>query len=341
MTRDREQSEFSNNTSENTFSNSTEMNSYYFVNSELISTKLPKKQVVLSSVRSCYTTCLACIERNSGMLDFHVLYFMKHIARIHSSMQYVLQNCSVELEGFDDLIDFAQIDHVENVVRNNLNDAFQHINSVEGLPYDVDTLRITFLMGVSSEKQGVFCGLYIEKAPELRMRPVTVCYSQHVRHNPNLKLTSWAKEREALLQRAQEFVHPEKCEDVVLLDENGCFTEGCSSNFFVFRKDNIVETCPLKNGVLSGTMRSSLCSCLENSQFILSKNAPTNEGMLSDVSDWVCPCITSTSRIILPVTRFINLDTQEEHIFTVPNFISDLFDELKDLMKQTSVCFKI
>lgn len=130
------------------------------------------------------------------------------------------------------------------------------------------------------------------KMDHLRENGCRVLLVQHERSDPNIKSTKWVKERANILPISEPDV-----EETLLINSDGKVCEGLSSNFFASYGDvSIWYTAP-ESMVLPGTMRGAIIEALGCLGLELKLEAPDIEKVKSAF-------ITSTSRIILPISDF-------------------------------------
>lgn len=79
--------------------------------------------------------------------------------------------------------------------------------------------------------------------------------------------------------------------EVILMDEAGRLYEGLSSNFFVIRPDNSIQTAPLAS-VLPGTIMKRI---------LTEETVVFEYPLVGEAGEWLGAFITSTSRLILPI----------------------------------------
>ena len=123
-----------------------------------------------------------------------------------------------------------------------------------------------------------------------------------VRENPGVKSTGFVKQREGLV------LAQGRCEETLLANGDEVM-EGCSSNFFaVVRKEDgtggmrrVLRTA--KEGVLLGTMRKLVVDLAQGlgDELEVEESPPR----LSEMQAWEGCFITSTSRLLLPVTKVL------------------------------------
>ena len=139
------------------------------------------------------------------------------------------------------------------------------------------------------------------------------------RHNVGLKDSQWAKEREIV----EKTMHPESNE--ALIHSNGYIYEGLSSNFFWIR-NGIVHSSPKEDILVGSVMELVLESCTKNNiQVKFEKLA------LNDLKDIESAFLTSTSRLVLPVSKIIIKEAN--NLSEVINLkVSPLLLQLKNLI---------
>ena len=123
-----------------------------------------------------------------------------------------------------------------------------------------------------------------------------------VRENPHIKLKNHQ------LRDATDKVIAEKgLFEVILVDGQGCITEGSRSNIFLI-KDGIVYTC-YEEGVLLGVTRQKIFQiCEENGIEIIQRAIPA-----ASLEDYDAGFISGTSPKVLPIRRIgeVQLDVND------------------------------
>ncbi len=130
-------------------------------------------------------------------------------------------------------------------------------------------------------------------------RGVVVQTTHMHRENPEAKVTEFIHTASSLRKQVDQEVH-----EMIMVDDEGKFLEGLSSNFFVVSHREIWTA---EKGILPGITREIVLRCIRESQFPLRLEGFPLE-RLDDIEE---AFITSASRAILPVRKIDQ--------FNVPN----------------------
>jgi len=170
------------------------------------------------------------------------------------------------------------------------------IDPVDGLTEEAGALSspvLTETAGTSArfgEKEGT---IFVLVAPLLSPSgPTAVEVRLGRRSNPTVKSTRWILDRASF-----EAKKAKDTNEVVLVDEEGYFYEGLSSNFFAVL-DGEVQTASSEH-VMLGTIQQMVEKACEKHDLKVNYARPR----LSDVDRWQEVFITSTSRGVLPVQQ--------------------------------------
>lgn len=124
-----------------------------------------------------------------------------------------------------------------------------------------------------------------------------------VRQNPHVKLRN-----QALRDATDRMIGERGLFEVILVDRQGCITEGSRSNIFLIR-DGIVYTCH-EEGVLLGVTRQKIFQiCEENGIEIIQRAIPA-----VSLADYDAGFISGTSPKVLPIRRIgdVEMDVGDE-----------------------------
>ena len=124
-------------------------------------------------------------------------------------------------------------------------------------------------------------------------QPVKVQIGGKPRENALAKDSEWIRQRREL-----ELARPEDCNEVILVDDAGRLFEGLQTNFYVL-KDNRIQTAG--HGILEGTVRKLLLEECEKENIGVCLDPPN----MADLETWQGVFISSTSRLLLPVSEII------------------------------------
>ncbi len=134
---------------------------------------------------------------------------------------------------------------------------------------------------------------------------VPVALFNGIRENPNAKVMD-VKLRNATNNMKQEL----KVYETLLVDQEGCITEGSRSNVFFIRNGKVI-TPPLQD-VLPGITRKHIIEVCENNSIPLTEEkVPARSVVVMEAA-----FISGTSRKVLPVNRIDNLEFDHDHPLT-------------------------
>ena len=134
-----------------------------------------------------------------------------------------------------------------------------------------------------------------------------------VRANPHIKLRN-----QSLRDATDKIISEKNLFEVILVDGQGCITEGSRSNIFLIR-DGIVYTCH-EEGVLLGVTRQKIFQiCEENDIEIIQRAIPA-----ASLGEYDAGFISGTSPKVLPIRRIgeIGLDVNDATL----RHIMELYD---------------
>ena len=140
---------------------------------------------------------------------------------------------------------------------------------------------------------------------EQYLNGVAVALFKGVRHNPNAKIMDVKLRNATNLMKEQRDVY-----ETLLVDNDGCITEGSRSNVFFIRNDEVI-TAPLQD-VLPGITRKHIFEVCNNLKIPLKeKKIPARSVVVMEAA-----FITGTSRKVLPVNRIDELVFDASHPIT-------------------------
>jgi branched-chain amino acid aminotransferase len=116
------------------------------------------------------------------------------------------------------------------------------------------------------------------------------------RENPNIKVF-----QTPVRQKADEIMEREGFYEVLLIDQNGCITEGSRSNLFFVEGENLIT--PPGDEVLLGITRQKTIKLAETSDIPVFEK----EVLFRDLNSFQAAFITGTSPKILPVSKLGDL----------------------------------
>lgn len=107
----------------------------------------------------------------------------------------------------------------------------------------------------------------------------------------------WAKMRQDLLKAKHSDVN-----EVVLIDDDDRLLEGLSSNVFVVNAEGRLQTAPVADGIIAGTIREVLLAACKANQIEVVEQSPDWNQRRS----WKGAFLTSTSRLVLPIHEILD-----------------------------------
>lgn len=122
------------------------------------------------------------------------------------------------------------------------------------------------------------------------------------REQPNAKII-----QQNIREKANQRMAEMKFYEVLLVDRNGCITEGSRSNVFFVKGDRFY-TAPTAM-ILAGVTRMKVLECLEELQFAVLEQAVASE----EIVEYDAAFLTGTSPKVLPINRI------DDHRFRVNN----------------------
>ena len=169
--------------------------------------------------------------------------------------------------------------------------------------------RITVVKGARGEYLVTKELIDVAEMDRLRATGCKVHLVEHTRINPSTKSTKWVQERAKLTLKVKD------AEEVLLVNESGEITEGCTSNVFACYDDpNVWYTAP-DSIVLPGTMRKAVIQAMGEIGLELNFNAPKKNQI---VSAFIC----STSRFVIPIGYL------DDHLLQLPFITNSLMKAL-------------
>ncbi len=134
---------------------------------------------------------------------------------------------------------------------------------------------------------------------------VPVSLFKGIRINPNAKVMDVELRRATNKMKQERDVY-----ETLLVDEEGCITEGSRSNVFFIRKEKVI-TPPLQD-VLPGITRKHIMNiCRELSIDVIEEKVPARSVVIMEAV-----FISGTSRKVLPVNQINDLEFDPDHLIT-------------------------
>eukprot|EP00833_Pecoramyces_ruminatium_P006681 jgi/Orpsp1_1/1180713/evm.model.c7180000074409.1 len=138
-----------------------------------------------------------------------------------------------------------------------------------------------------------FCELPVQKS-----ETISVGSALLQRQNAKIKYSQWAKDRASY----EEQLAKNNLNEIVMYDSQGNLYEGLSSNFYIYY-DNTIIIAP-EDAVLEGTIGKMVFKGCKEMNIQVKREFPKIE----DIKKWSGAFITSTSRLVLPITKFYYKD---------------------------------
>lgn len=150
--------------------------------------------------------------------------------------------------------------------------------------------KITILITWNDDKSHYDIYMHYSALPNLPKPPITIEVIPGSRTHIKAKDSEWARYRKAIEKMKKD----PKSNEVVLVDHDGNMYEGLSSNFFVLQNDKLYTAF---DGILFGTIMKIVLEVCKEKNIEVVKSPP----LLKDINSWQEVCISSTSRLLLPV----------------------------------------
>lgn len=165
-------------------------------------------------------------------------------------------------------------------------------------------MRLTILLERHSEEnEPLNVYTHIVPFPIKERQPVPVQLRIAHRDFANTKDSSWVIQRKAL-----EDAKPLECNEVMMCDEHGKIFEGLSSNVIAVRRDGSLVTA--SDGVLFGTIRNEIVDICKEKDIKIHFQPPSLDETWSELM------VTSTSRLVLPISKVLIPTADQERLST-------------------------
>jgi len=249
----------------------------------------PAKALIKHLPHGAYSTC-----RSAGWN--RIFQYNQQIERLRNTHEQM----------FNRSVKFSEI---EEIVRPNLSMALTELK--ENIDSDTD---FRFSIHLDKEFQLHICGEALPQFPHAE-----VIARQAKRTHGSAKNSKWIYEKQQYLQGFDDY------DEVLMVSEDGKCTEGLETNFIAIHGDNTIETAPLSDGVLDGTVRNALVELCAEKKLKLKETAPH----ITKFHTWKSAAVLSTSRLLLPVHSLelhssIPWTKQRERTFEVDGFVEEL-----------------
>lgn len=150
--------------------------------------------------------------------------------------------------------------------------------------------KITILITWNNDKTSYDIYLHYSALPPLPKPPIIVEVIPGSRTHIKAKDSEWTRYRKYIEGMKKD----PKSNEIVLVDHEGNLYEGLSSNFFVFQNDKLYTAF---EGILFGTIMKIVLEVCQEMSIEVVKSPPK----LKDIDSWQEVCISSTSRLLLPI----------------------------------------
>ena len=143
-------------------------------------------------------------------------------------------------------------------------------------------------------------GILPQSSNSTQNKHIQVLIHGHGRENALAKDSKWVSDRKSLTSTPtlSSSTTPQKCEEIILLNDNGELLEGTQTNFYVVKDRTIITA---NEGILYGSVRDSVLRVCNANDIHVELRPPT----LDDLRHASGVFITSTSRLVMPVHEVI------------------------------------
>ncbi|ORX87124.1 hypothetical protein BCR32DRAFT_324603 [Anaeromyces robustus] len=157
-----------------------------------------------------------------------------------------------------------------------------------------DELKITILVTFNFELMKPEIYIHISELPIQKSDTISVGSALLHRTNAKVKYSQWAKDRSSYEDQLSE----KDLNEIVMYDSEGNLYEGLSSNFYIYYNDSIYIA--PEDAVLEGTIGKMVFKGCKEMNILVKREFPN----INDIKKWSGAFITSTSRLVLPITKF-------------------------------------
>jgi len=161
-----------------------------------------------------------------------------------------------------------------------------------------DELKISILCTFNYELVKPEIYIHIGELPIQKSDTISVSSALLHRKNANVKHSQWTKERYSY----EEQLVKKNLNEFVMYDSEGNLYEGLSSNFYIYY-NNAIYTAP-PDVVLEGTIGKMVFKGCKEMNITVKREFPN----INNIKEWSGAFITSTSRLVLPITKFYYKD---------------------------------
>lgn len=235
---------------------------------------------LLLGKRGAYTTARS-VDRKA------VFEFEAHVERLVKTTKLMLEAEGRTQEFISSHDDLLSYDKLRPKIVDSISCGMKAFAAQNG----DQEMKIIVLMTWESDGFDIYT--LIVPLGERPSQPVKVQIGGKPRENALAKDSEWIRQRREL-----ELARPEDCNEVILVDDAGRLFEGLQTNFYVL-KDNRIQTAG--HGILEGTVRKLLLEECEKENIGVCLDPPN----MADLETWQGVFISSTSRLLLPVSEII------------------------------------
>lgn len=261
---------------------------YFIYNNKLCSVRNKEK---LSKVTS------SSIYEVIRIIDGIPLYAYEHLRRMRKSAELI--KCNVKYEDDEILNSVFDLIRVNNCRNSN-------VKIIASNLYSENQILVVYFVTSNYPENDVY-----------RNGIKTILINSE-RKNPNAKIVNTS-----LRSRINDELKKVDAFEALLVNKEGCITEGSRSNVF-FVKDNIVYTAPPSN-VLLGVTRNKIISICKNSGYkIIEKNIYQNE-----LNKFDGAFITGTSVSVLSITTINNLKYNSTKNYLINDISNKYIQDVK------------
>lgn len=184
--------------------------------------------------------------------------------------------------------------------------------------YTASWLSLTLLLA-PKPPDDFFIVCALKEIPDPPISCSVLVKSVGPRPNPEIKSAGWIEERKA-------FKDPAFNETILIDGSSGRCFEGLSSNFAVIDLHNRLLTAP-PSVVLAGSVMKMVMEAADELGIDVVLDTPD----ISDISSWKAAFITSTSRLVLPITE---ITLEDMSLYKIPSLECNELTRLKHKIEE-------
>lgn len=190
---------------------------------------------------------------------------------------------------------------------------------------DEDELKLTILVTWSFEVGQPLIAMLVSYLEQQKSPTCHVEFHEYSRFFKDVKDSLWIKSREELESKKSHGVN-----EILMYDREGRITEGLTSNFVVLM-NNQIYTAP-RGEVLWGTILNLVINLCQKEEIPVIYDYPR----LDEMNNWQGAFITSTSRLLMPITEVSIQALGVSRSFEPFYLITHLETLVKNYLKQMS-----